>query len=437
VYPAYHVARKRDQDKALLNARRNVYVRLPDGRLGLVCATDHILSLHVLRERPSDGASVHISVFRFEYPHVWDGWAWNLAELSKFVDVLVRNSARPKRGKMTRDKRSRAALYNKMRRQAGRFRRVREGTGDACLLLRCKAIKEIVPCLDGELVKFWLLAAAHANEVAVAWAEQQVYRNMGYHPTKIGSLFDAMVDVGLMRWIQRNYFNPVTRRKERNQYQFNPALVYVRRALRGEAYGLVDTPFAALPKMDEIPDQKLREKHDQYPVRESNQHQLTTTMNHHQRSTSHLEGGQPPRDYANQNPNRKGKKPDQESRGKSDQAQSAKNSTAQRTRVSAPARNPSPPSPSPRRDEFISPMPNPALESLAHRVRTEAPTRLWQARELVAVHGAAAVEWGLQELRAARRAGNVSNPFGLMRSWLTLRMNESLGEKQDAWYMPK
>lgn len=444
MYPVATYPRKRDELDSIILSTRHLHLRLHDGRLGLLMATEHILSLIVFesdvkREEPA----AHVIVYRKDYPAMFDGKGWKLNDLEAFVGELLAQ-ARPDEGNLM-EKSARLTLYAKMRayrRAAGKpQRRRREGMGEACLLLRCAALKQVIPCLDAETVKFFLLAAAHANEVGVAWAEQSTYRGMGYHPEKYGLHMESMVEAGLMRWIRRNYFNPVTRRKEPNQYQFNPELVYVRRALRAQAYGLSPNAFEGLKKRDEIrenPDRKVREKSDQDPVRESNQHQLTNTMNHHQRSNSGFESADSRGKSAQSGApgeKKQDKNPDRNLRSTSDQAHSAQNSDAKSPRSAEPRQSTPPPTPSPDEQRYSLPLSDITAEALAHQVKAEAPTRLWQARQLVDTYGAAAVEWGLGELAAALRAGTVKkSPFGLMKTWLVKGMHTTGEQAKPEWW---
>jgi hypothetical protein len=63
-----------------------------------------------------------------------------------------------------------------------------------------------------------------------------------------------------------------------------------------------------------------------------------------------------------------------------------------------------------------------ALETLAHEVRQLAPTRLWQARQLVSEYDPDDVRAGLLHLAKSQLKGNVREPFGLLKFWLEKRI---------------
>lgn len=67
---------------------------------------------------------------------------------------------------------------------------------------------------------------------------------------------------------------------------------------------------------------------------------------------------------------------------------------------------------------YINALEDAHLEALANELRAIAPTRLYNARELVMHYGEAEVRKGLAQLAAAKEKGNVYNPCGLLTTWL-------------------
>lgn len=78
--------------------------------------------------------------------------------------------------------------------------------------------------------------------------------------------------------------------------------------------------------------------------------------------------------------------------------------------------------PPPNRARYEVPLSDAAAEALAHEVRQIAPTRLWQARELVDAHDANEIRAGLLHLARARQKGSTREPFGLLKWWLQQRI---------------
>ena len=67
---------------------------------------------------------------------------------------------------------------------------------------------------------------------------------------------------------------------------------------------------------------------------------------------------------------------------------------------------------------YVNALPDARLEALANELRAVAPTRLYNARELVMAYGEVQVRAGLAQLSNAMAKGNVYNPYGLLSSWL-------------------
>lgn len=447
--------------RALQESRRRLFVRLADGRRVMVGATDHIVTVLFLVPGKADDHDTHVFLRR-DLPTLYeDGYGWNLAALQGFIDGLgglgaTVATSRPAERIQVRRHHS----MNARRRRHARLRQRRQPSGSACLLLRCEAIKQIVPCLDGETVKFFLLAAAHANDQATAWAEQRAYWAMGYHPEKVARRMDELEAAGLMRWIRRNQYDPVMRRKLPNVYQFNPTLVYVRREMRAAAYGLSDVKFADVQRIEK-PDRESRTKSDQGQKAHGKKPDRTfpSTSDHNQLENLTNTREPKPRTTTSEAPApifqgaRVESAKENSSRGRSSPLSGAKSRPGKTKSTqpapdgasaqSAPARATSPPLP-PRSAlplvarDYNAPLPDPALESLSHRLQAKAPTRIYQARELVDRYGCAAVEWGLTHLTAEQKRGAVPRPFGLMKYWLKRGMSGAADEPptDEKWYLP-
>lgn len=319
------------------------------------------------------------------------------------------------------------ALYASMARMTRRKQR-----GGSCVMLPCQAIRRHIPALSGETVKFFLLAAANGDDLGVAFGATDYFWGLGYHPEKSGKRMRELESLGLMRYLRKDAFDPVTRRRMKDVYQFNPELYYVRKQRRAAALALSETPFFVLPTHENQigkPDRVFRSTSDHnqslYPPPESstnNQSQVTKSMNHHHHQNSALKSGDG-RDW-----NRDSDNYPQEP------AQSAKKGQEQKPKATTPAAHaanqtpapqgatsPQPPGsarPPSRRADFEQPLADERAEQLAQDIKREFGTRLWQARELVHGFGAAYVSKARDMVIEEKRKRFVKTEIGLMRYWL-------------------
>ena len=67
---------------------------------------------------------------------------------------------------------------------------------------------------------------------------------------------------------------------------------------------------------------------------------------------------------------------------------------------------------------YVNALEDAHLEALANEVKAIAPTRLYNARELVMRYGEVNIRKGLVQLEAAKAKGSVYNPMGLLTTWL-------------------
>jgi hypothetical protein len=335
--------------------------------------------------------------------------------------------------------------------QQWRRSKKRRELGGPCLLLHVDAIQRIVPCLDGEMVKKFLLAASHVNELGVGWPGVRQFMAYRYTAESHKPDMKALEEVGLIRYIRENAKDPVTRRQLSDAYQINPEVVYIRRAKRAEALALSDKPFMPLPSLEE-PDRKMSEP-DRSFLSDSDQNQESTnTKNQRQLNQRQLTNNQATNNFSPQGENnstdgkhttahkRKNKKTSRSGASARRGTTSGKAATAR----SATSGSPSPGSGAPPPKIDLSPFKDPLPDSLHEATACEMVTRTagamshpW-ARYLTKQYGTAAIRAALQVL-AAQPSGTVQKPAGYVRRLLERGAIDPTADAQqhstqpDAW----
>ena len=298
--------------------------------------------------------------------------------------------------------------------------------GSSCLMLPVRSIREIVPPLDAELVKFFVLAASYGNEVGTAWAGQREFMSYGYRSDDVTAHMRALETVGLLRYVRQAQRDPVTRRFLPNVYQFNPALYFIRRRLRVEAASLSDRPFGAKSLILDSPSTQDRNQLVKPTTETSTKKPEPVTRKKNQQQTpfEEVEGRDSridpeavraankvhsayidPEADAPQTAKTKAKRSGSGGSGFASAAGAKQNAP---TPHSAP-----PPAPA----IVTAPLTDPDDEAVAKRIK-ELGTHLPQARGLVACYGRDRIVRAYDPLKAAIDKGSVKNPIGLLRKWL-------------------
>lgn len=312
----------------------------------------------------------------------------------------------------------RIGAANQYRRSNGKPRRKRsEGTGEACILLRAVAVREFIPTLDPDVLKFWLIAASYADSMGVAWAAQKEFIQYGYNATKTSRMFELLDSLGLIRWIRKGAKDPVTRRALFNVYQFHPALLYVRKAMRPQAAALSTTPF---------------ESHFQKPILESRENLkgkqvlenpiLQTKTKDPRPQTNEVQEtpfyGEKPEPRIDQHTARSTSEPqNDESTSTNQRASAPKNqshSASARKRTETPP-PPTPSAPSAGSEFYRAPLDNESHERIADKLHAlTGSMSLSTARYLVTRYGESPCSDAIA-IYCQQGVGTVGNPAGFIR----------------------
>lgn len=422
--------RRPDALEQLLRARFSAFVTLPGGLHAMVTVTRLVVIVRTFAGAVNGDPLQTWHFERRETPEsLHDGQGFNLTVLQGFLSGLGITHSSQESNMKTRDKKK-LALYASMARMTRQKQR-----GGSCLMLPCQAIRQYIPAMKAEMVKFFLLAASHGDELGRAFAGVDHFWSMGYHPEKTTKKLRELEALGLMRYTRLNERDPKTGWYLPNAYQFNPALYYVRKALRPAALAISEKPFCDIPMWERLigrPDRSFpsHSDHNQRfePKPESkikNQSQLSKASNHHHHQNSAFENG-----GGGQNSRRDEKTSAAAQQKSKEQGQEQKASLpapegASQTPAPHGAKIPQPPSserPPSRKADFEQPLADDSAELLAQMIKSDFGTRLWQARELVCEFGVAHVAKARDMVIEEKRKRYVKTEIGLMRHWLSKGM---------------
>lgn len=418
-------------DDVLLRSRRNVYITLRNGCHVLVGATVHLLTVHLyLGHVGRCDPDRSVTLYFAHNPHlreVYDGQGWNLALLLRLVRELTAPGAplaRPQSEDEMKTKYQHRQLYLHYWRSTRDKQQRAELKQGSCLVLRSQAVREVIPAIPADLVKLWLLAITHVDDLGVAFPGVRQFMEYGYHPKYYAPMMDDLVSLGLMRWLRKGEKDPITRRQQSDVFQAHPALVFVRKRHEAAALAMTDTPFAPLPdaqKPDHKPDHVFPSIGDrnQRSTNSNNQRQLTNASNqqptnHQQHQEGENNNAQPARSASVGHYTKK------RQRGQSPDSSSEAASARSATRRKPPSpRSAAPPSP-PREKVDLSPfqcaLPDELYEKAAvdlHQRTGGALSHPW-ARYLVKQFGCEAARAALATM-AAQPPGTLKNPAGYVR----------------------
>lgn len=321
---------------------------------------------------------------------------------------------------------------------AERARRLARANQPPYAPLFCHAIRALAPLMDDGTFKTLVTLASYANEYGCCFPSRQILADVtGHSVLDIRGDLDALESWGLMRYISRQERDKATGLFKPDVYQINPSVLYIRAENRADALALSKVPFQGenshsttiseeetpLKNFPRILNHNHQRKQYHQPLPE-NQNQepppppKTVPLKKGGSGApayEHAKNGHTPARSAAPAEMPDSPQPSADTQNGRKPARSAK--PAQ----SAPTPPHSPPAP-PAARRYEEPLPDVALETLAHEVRQLAPTRLWQARQLVSEHNPDDVRAGLLHLAKSQMKGSVREPFGLLKYWLERRI---------------
>lgn len=305
------------------------------------------------------------------------------------------------------------------------------------------ALRDLVGNLEPRDVVLFVLLSSYADERGVCWPGlRELHKFTGWRADELRYRLDRLERQGLFRFLRRGSQDAITGRFQPDVYQMNPSLILTKKPV----------PYAPEnAEQEPVPHVAENAEHDLFRIAPSqptqpesitrfkNQNQepesLTSTNKHTQTPVEDSEGGlfrmgadswdneeeiQKPK--ANTNTNTKS-----QATGSPAPA-GTKPAPAGQAKANTPPGSAAPPI-KPIGSYKIA-LSDSSLEALANEVYTlAAPTKLYNARELVMVYGAESVRKSLGQLVAAKSKGNVYNPMGLLTKWLRMGAGSSEPEQ--------
>lgn len=435
----------------LLKWRRNLFVTLPGGTHAVLSATPQMIVLHTVNQHFEALESSYFDFVKFPaLANVYDGAGWNLYRLLEITNGLGATGRlatvikrQDRRITVKRFQRSYAIVYAQMSRKKRSNSSLQNDKQPPYAPLLAAAMREISPELSDAEFRTLVVLALHGNAYATCFPGlEELSRITTHRKEDIVDEIGALEALGLVRFLQRRARNPITGMWLNNIYQISPDIYYIPVRLRAVALALGSEEFVPrnfdtrkMTDNEETPSPGIRgnsqHKHQkQYQV--SNPSQVnpeSTTTKQWRRGAPSFEGGEPGSYTQGYTAHKNGKVKDngkdwetgadfaeRQYEGYGGPGEPTSEAATAPNGATKPHNPPYPPSP----QKYGEPLSDPALEQLAQEVRTVAPTRLWQARELVYIHVRAGqnVRQALEHLERELDNGTVRNPFGLLKSWL-------------------
>ncbi len=288
------------------------------------------------------------------------------------------------------------------------------------------ALKDLCRTLDPDDLQVIMFMAAHADPMGRCRpGVKYISQSLDLRFEEVRYRLDRLERQGLFRYLRRNARDTLTGEFLPDVYAINPRILLTKSPVPPSAENVELEPVTHSAENAE-PDQfRIAPVQPSQPESEpetSNQSQRTKSINQHQQPEEFPSNGKKPVT------GKPGSAPsyawDEEAHTKPD-TQTPSNTAPAGTKP-APAGHAegnTPPSSAPPPDfkpsgRYINALPDARLEALANEIKAIAPTRLYNAREMVMCYGEENVRKGLVQLAAAKAKGSVYNPMGLLTTWL-------------------
>jgi hypothetical protein len=299
---------------------------------------------------------------------------------------------------------------------------------EAYTALYCDGLKDLCASLDPKDLVLFIFLCAHGNENGICYPSvKTIGQQLDWRFEEVRYRLDRLEHQGLISYLRRAARNAYTGEFVNDLYQMNPKVYKVKNPVTHPSENAEPVPVThpsenAEPDGLRMPPSNLQ--HNQLHNQRQQLTPLTNSSNQHQQPDKFpLDGGNTVTGEPSSAPssafNPENAKPDANTQTQ-DSGQSAPAGTKP-TPVGHAESNTPPGSASPPIQpmiRYVNALPDVHLEALANEVKAMAPTRLYNARELVMRYGEANVRKGLVQLEAAKTKGSVYNPMGLLTTWL-------------------
>jgi len=289
------------------------------------------------------------------------------------------------------------------------------------------ALKDLCASLDPKDLVLFIFLCAHANENGVCYPSVKTMgQQLDWRFEEVRYRLDRLERQSLLRYLRRASRNPYTGEFVNDLYQMNPKIYKAKSPVthpseNAEPVQLRTPPSNLQHNQNQNQNQEL-ESEPESGTTSNKPDEISPQGKKHVTGYAWEGGG-----YANPNSD-----PIPNTQNHTAPAGTKPVTTGQGESLKPPGSAPPPQvEPVPR---LVNPLPDAALEALANEVRAMAPTRLYNARELVVKYGEDNIRKGLAQLAAAKDKGNIYNPYGLLTTWLR---NGSIqtepSEKRPTW----
>jgi len=290
------------------------------------------------------------------------------------------------------------------------------------------ALKDLCRNMDADDLQVFLFLAAHADHTGKCRpGVKYIGQSLDLRFEEVRYRLDRLERQGLFRYLRRNSRDELTGEFLPDVYAINPRILLTKSPVTLSAENAEQAPvphtaenaehdqFRIAPVQPSQPESEPDVRPDVLKPNEVNQHQQPEEFPNYGKKpvtgASSIPGSAPSYAWGEES----NAKPQTQSTGQSAPAGTKPAPAGHVEDNTPPSSAPPPIQPMIR---YVNALEDAHLEALANEVKAMAPTRLYNARELVMRYGEVNIRKGLMQLAAAKAKGSVYNPMGLLTTWL-------------------
>lgn len=293
------------------------------------------------------------------------------------------------------------------------------------------ALKDMCRSIDPKDFVLFMFLCAHADHRGVCYpGVKMIGAALGWRFDEVRFRLDRLERQSLLRFLRRGVRDEITGKFTPDVYGMNPRVYLAKHPVTQYAENAELAPVTYIAENTEPDQLRIAPVDYQQPESEpeastksirtriSNHHHQPDEISSDERNAGTGDGwngwqdeekantNQIPQTKANANTNAIGHQPE-----------GAKPAFANHAKGNTPPSSAPPPEWTPE-GRYVNALADARLEALANEIRAQAPTKLYNAREMVMHYGEEQVRKGLAQLAAAKAKGGIYNPYGLLTTWL-------------------
>jgi len=293
------------------------------------------------------------------------------------------------------------------------------------------SLRDMVGNFEPKDIVLFVLLSSYADERGVCWPGlRELHKFTGWRADELRYRLDRLERQGLFRYLRRGAQDSITGRFQADVYQMNPSLILTKKPVTYAPENAEREPVTHAAENAEHDLLRIAPSEHTQPesiTRYINQNQEPESLTSTNKQTNpSFEGSEGSlfRMGADSWDQEEIQKPKANTNTKSQATGSpapagTKPAPAGQVNTNTPPGSAAPPVVP--IGSYRNALSDSSLEALANEVYTlAAPTKLYNARELVMTYGAESVRKSLGSLVAAKSKGNVYNPMGLLTKWLRM-----------------